>query len=47
MALEKAPNKIRGVYGSELGTDIWWIRYEVDGKPKREKVGRRADAMAL
>ena len=47
MALKKVPNKIRGVYEREVGTGVWWIRYEVDGKPKREKVGRRADAIAL
>jgi len=26
---------------------VWWIRYRVDGKLKREKVGRRGDAIAL
>ncbi len=26
---------------------MWWIRYRVDGKLKREKVGKRGDAIAL
>jgi len=38
---------VRGVYEREQGSGIWWIRYEVEGKPKREKVGRRSDAIAL
>jgi len=47
MAAKKAPTKVRGVYEREQGSGIWWIRYEVEGKPKREKVGRRSDAIAL
>ena len=47
MAAKKAPAKVRGVYEREQGSGIWWIRYEVEGKPKREKVGRRSDAIAL
>jgi hypothetical protein len=26
---------------------VWWVRYRVDGKLKREKVGRKSDAIAL
>jgi hypothetical protein len=26
---------------------VWWIRYQVDGNLKREKVGRKSDAIAL
>jgi integrase len=47
MASKKAPAKVRGIYEREPGSGIWWIRYEVEGKPRREKVGRRSDAIAL
>jgi integrase len=47
MAAKKTPAKVRGVYEREPGSGIWWIRYEVEGKPKREKVGRRSAAIAL
>jgi hypothetical protein len=30
---------IRGLWEREPGSDIWWIRYRVDGVLKREKVG--------
>jgi site-specific recombinase XerD len=43
----KTPSKTRGVFERERGSGIWWIRYQVGGKPKREKVGRRSDALAL
>jgi hypothetical protein len=29
------------------GSDIWWVRYYIDGKERREKVGRRGDAIKL
>jgi hypothetical protein len=29
------------------GSDIWWIRFKVDGVEHREKVGRRGDAIKL
>jgi len=29
------------------GSGIWWIRYRVEGKLKREKVGRKGEAIAL
>jgi hypothetical protein len=31
----------------EPGSDIWWIRYKIDGVERREKVGRRGDAIKL
>ena len=37
----------RGVYEKEPGSDIWWIRYKVDGVLHREKVGRFKDASDL
>jgi hypothetical protein len=43
----RATAKIRGVFEREPGSGIWWIRYEANGKPKREKVGRKSDAVAL
>jgi hypothetical protein len=27
--------------------DIWWIRYTIDGRKRREKMGRRGDALKL
>jgi hypothetical protein len=29
------------------GSDLWWIRFKVDGMEHREKVGRRGDAIKL
>ena len=43
----KAEKKHRGVYEKESGSGIWWVRYQADGKIKREKVGRKSDAIAL
>ena len=39
--------KERGVYEKEPGTGVWWIRYKFQGVTRREKVGRRGDAVAL
>jgi integrase len=39
--------KATGVWEKVPGSGIWWIRYRVDGKLKREKVGRKSDAIAL
>jgi hypothetical protein len=39
--------KHRGVFEKEPGSGIWWIRYFADGQKKREKVGRKSDAIAL
>ena len=47
MARRKAPAKVRGVYEREPGSGIWWICYKQGSVRKREKVGRRADAVAL
>ncbi len=47
MNTQKIRARVRGVFEKEPGTGIWWIRYHVDGKPRREKVGRRSDAIAL
>jgi hypothetical protein len=47
MAMRKAPKKVRGVYERDPGTDIWWIQYKQGTIRKREKVGRRSDAISL
>ena len=47
MCANRTVAKVRGVFEKDPGSGIWWIRYHVDGKPKREKVGRRSDAIAL
>jgi len=47
MAAKKAPGRVRGVYEREQGSGIWWSRFEVEGKPRPEKLGRRSDAVAL
>jgi hypothetical protein len=39
--------KERGVFEKQPGSDIWWIRYYIDGRERREKVGRRGDAIKL
>jgi site-specific recombinase XerD len=39
--------KARGVFERAPGSDIWWIRYKIDGVERREKVGRRGDAIKL
>jgi site-specific recombinase XerD len=44
---KKTEKKHRGVYEKEPGSHIWWIRYQADGKIKREKVGRKQDAIDL
>jgi integrase len=36
-----------GVFEKAPGSDIWWIRYKVNGVEHREKVGRRGDAINL
>jgi hypothetical protein len=33
--------EVRGVWEQEPGSDIWWIRFRVDGVLKREKVPAR------
>ena len=39
---------VRGVWEREPGSGIWWVRYrDAEGKLRREKVGRKSDAIAL
>jgi hypothetical protein len=35
----KIEKKERGVFEREPGSDIWWIRYYIDGRERREKSG--------
>lgn len=41
------PKAVRGVFERPKGSAIWWINYYAGGKQRREKVGRRSDAIAL
>lgn len=43
----KTQPRSTGVWEKVPGSGVWWIRYRVEGKLKREKVGRRGDAIAL
>lgn len=38
---------MRGVYEHPKGSGVWWICYFVEGKRRREKVGRKSDAKDL
>ena len=38
---------MRGVYERDPGSGVWWIQYKQGSIRKREKVGRRSDAIAL
>jgi integrase len=39
--------KSRGVFEKVPGSGVWWIQFYANGKRKREKVGRKSDAVAL
>jgi hypothetical protein len=43
----KVQAKATGVWEKIPGSGVWWIRYRVDGRLKREKVGRKGDAIDL
>jgi hypothetical protein len=43
----KVVRKERGVFEKEPGSGIWWVRYYIDGRERREKAGRRGDAIKL
>jgi hypothetical protein len=38
--------KAIGVYETDPGSGIWWIRFKINGMSRREKIGRRGDAIA-
>src|SRR5271165_5150078 len=40
--------ELRGIFEREKGSGIWWIRWtDLAGNKRREKVGRRSDAITL
>ena len=43
----RAAVKTPGVWEKDPGSNVWWIRYRVGGVLKREKVGRKGDAIDL
>ncbi len=45
--MPKQRKAVRGVWERDPGSDIWWIRYRVDGVLKREKVGTHGAAKDL
>ncbi len=48
MSSKKSRKKIRGVFEKVPGSDIWWIQYfDASGRRRREKAGRRSDAITL
>jgi len=42
----KIIKKETGVYEKEPGSGVWWIRFKSNGVTRREKIGRRGDAIA-
>jgi hypothetical protein len=40
----RSTKKERGVFEKDPGSEIWWIRYYIDGRERREKVGRKTDS---
>ena len=48
MSGNKNRKKIRGVFEKVPGSDVWWIQYfDASGRRRREKAGRRSDAITL
>jgi site-specific recombinase XerD len=46
--MKQEMKKIRGVFEKVPGSGIWWICYfDADGRKRREKVGRKGDAIDL
>lgn len=43
----KATAKATGVWKKEQGSGVWWIRFRAEGRLKREKAGRKSDAIAF
>jgi integrase len=45
---KKEAKKLRGVFEKVPGSDLWWIQYfDADGRRRREKAGRKSDAIDL
>lgn len=47
MMARKETQKVRGVYEHPKGSDVWWIQYFDQGRRHRERIGRRALAIAV
>jgi integrase len=46
--MSRSSKKIRGVFEKVPGSGIWWIQYfDASGRRRREKAGRRSDALTL
>jgi hypothetical protein len=45
--LGKPQQKQPAFWEKEPGNGVWWTRFREEGKLKREKVGRKSDAIAL
>jgi site-specific recombinase XerD len=46
--MAKEEKKVRGVFEKVPGSGIWWIQYwDASGRRRREKAGRRSDAVTL
>ena len=43
----KGQTRVTGVREKIRDSGVWWIRHRVDGRLKRERVGRKGDAIAL
>src|SRR5271166_1668417 len=48
MSKTKRSKKVRGVFEKVRGSGIWWIQFfDTDGRRRREKAGRKSDAITL
>lgn len=48
MSKTKIIKKVRGVFEKVPGSGVWWIQYfDASGRRRREKAGRRSDAVTL
>lgn len=48
MARQRNAKKVRGVFEKVPGSEVWWIQYfDAEGNRRREKVGRKSDAISL
>src|ERR1035437_6091954 len=45
MAKRREVKAARGVFEKPKGSGVWWICYYAEGKRRREKIGRRGDAI--
>jgi hypothetical protein len=43
----KITKKETGAYEKEPGSGVWWIQFKSNGVTRREKIGRRGDAIDM